>query len=211
MALPATSPSTRPPDGRPRRRSRTVRSKKPPPMQMTERRGRVVAAAHRLRVFSRDQAQRYCGYPSRNTADRDLGLLFHHGYLARHFTPPLPGQPKDDHQALYSLDRKGAEFLAAQQGLADWRELGWQPRDNDLSWWHLNHLVVTNDLLINCALAAEAAGSELGWLAEWELRRPERKAQVDVPLPGGRRQRMTVIADAYVVLHPPGGSGWPSS
>ncbi len=195
------SPSSRSPD-RSRRRSRWERAADPPPMRMTEQRVHLLEAVWQHRVLSRDQLQRVGGYASRNTVNYALGLLYHHGYLARRFVPPVVAAPGQDHQALYLLDRKGAAVLAARRGLSGWRELGWKPADNDISWWHLPHLVACNDLLVAFAGAAQQAGCQFAWLSEQELRRRARQGKVEIQLPDGRRKRMAAVADAFLEITP---------
>lgn len=198
------SPSSKSPD-RPRRRSRTVRDKNPPPVQMTAERLMLLEALRRFHVLNRDQLQRIGGYAGRNTVNYALGLLYHGGYVDRIFVPPVVAGPGYDHQALYLLNRKGAAILAARRGLADWQELGWNPRNNAVSWWHLHHLVACNNLLIAFEEAAGAAACNFTWLSERELRRPERQARMDIQMPDGRHQRTAAVADSFLMLTPPTG------
>lgn len=195
------SRSSKSPD-QPMRRSRTVRAKQPPPLLMTEQRMQLLEALLRFRLLNRDQLQRVGGYASRNTINHVLGLLFHAGYIERRYAPPVVTGTEHDHQALYLLDRKGASLLAARRGIADVHELGWNAKDNAISWWHLHHLVACNDLLIAFEEAARTNSCQLLWLAERELRRPERQTRVEVPLPDGSRTRITAVADAFLVLTP---------
>jgi hypothetical protein len=195
------SASSKSPD-RLKRRSRMVRQKNPPPVQMTAERLLLLEALLRFPVLNRDQLQRLGGYASRNTVNYALGLLFHAGYIDRRFAPPIVAGAGQDYQALYLLDRKGCAVLAARRGLSDWRELGWNPKGNTISWWHLHHLVASNALIIAFEEAARAAACQLTWLAERELRQPERLARVEIQLPDGRRRRTTAVADAFLLLTP---------
>jgi hypothetical protein len=179
-----------------------ARTQNPPPLEMTEQRMKLLEALLRFPVLTRDQLQRVGGYASRNTVNYALGLLYHAGYIDRRFAPPVVTGAGQDHQALYLLDRKGAAVLAARRGLSDWRELGWNPKDNDIRWWHLHHLVACNTLLIAFEKAARAGNYPLTWLAERELRRPERQARVEIQMPDGQRKRTAAVADAFLMLTP---------
>ncbi len=195
------SRSSKSPDQR-GRRSRTVRTKHPLPLQMTEQRLQLLEALLRFRILSRDQLQRLGGYASRNTINYALGLLYHAGYIDRRYAPPVVTAPGCDHQALYLLDRKGAAVLAARRGFTDWREVDWNPKDNAISWWHLHHLVACNDVLMAFESAAQTTGCDMEWLAERELRRPVRQTRVEIQLPDGSRKRVAAVADALLVLTP---------
>lgn len=170
---------------------------------MTEQRARIIEAVAEYGVLSRDQIRAVAGYASANTVNHALRALYHNGLLERRYAPPVLAQADGDHQALYLLDRRGAEFLAARRGLADWREVGWRRKHNQIRWWHLNHRRDTNQILIRLAAGARNTGCRLQWLSERELRRPERKAEVEVRGRGGSQpQRVAVVADAFVVLTP---------
>lgn len=212
MPHPPASRSSKSPDaaGAQTRLPQVARAQHPPTLCMTEQRARILEAVAHYGVLSRDQIRRLAGYASTNTVNHALRALFHNGYVERRFAPPVVAQPDGDHQALYLLDRKGAEFLAARQGLSDWREVGWNRKENDISWWHLHHRRDTNELIIRLSLGARNAGCRMEWLPERELRRPERRAKVTLPLPGSRsgaaQKQVAVVADAFVVLTPRKGS-----
>ena len=188
------------------RLSPQVRAKRPPVLCMTEQRARIVEAVRQYGVLSRDQIKRLAGYASTNTVNHALRALFHNGLLERRYVPTVVAMPDGDHQSLYLLDRKGAEYLAARQGLSDWRELGWKRKDNDISWWHLHHRRDTNEIVIQLSLGAKAASCRMEWLPERELRRPERRTKVTIQLTNSRhstaQKKVAVVADAFVMLTP---------
>ena len=171
---------------------------------MTEQRVRILEAVRQYGVLSRDQIQRLTGYASVNTVNHALRALYHNGLLERRYVPTVVAAPDGDHQALYLLDRKGAEFLASLHGLADWRELGWKRRDNAISWWQLYHRRDTNEIVIRLSAGGKAAGCQMEWLPERALRRPERQSRVTIQIADDRtgttQKTMTVVADAFVLF-----------
>ena len=93
------------------RGSRHVRSKHAVPMRLTERDKQVVKMVNDYRLVRQDQIQRLW-FPSRNTAQRRLRLLWEHGYVRRRFLPVQGGIQNSP--ILYELDRRGVELLRTE-------------------------------------------------------------------------------------------------
>ena len=109
-AYPTPTACARPP--RPAR----VRSKNPPPFQLTERDIRMLERLYLLRLLDQQQLQRLeFTTGGASACKRRLTLLFHGGYVDRRYAPrTVPyGAPR----AAYCLDRRGAELVAAHRGV----------------------------------------------------------------------------------------------
>ena len=79
-----------------RRSSRYIRPRLPQPMRLTPRDKQVVRLINDFRVMRQDQIQRLV-FPSRNTAQVRLRLLWEHGYLRRQFFPRARGDSNQPH------------------------------------------------------------------------------------------------------------------
>lgn len=171
------------------------RAENPPRMRLTERDAQVILAVYQHRVLRRDQIQRLF-FPSRNTANARLKLLYHNRFLDRRFVPVEYGQGTS--QALYLLDERGANVTARKLGV-DRGEVNWRASHNEVGTIFLEHTLMVNDTRIAFTLAAEEAGYQVSkWIEEREL-----KADADhvvTSTPGGRQRRVAVVPDGYFIL-----------
>lgn len=166
-------------------------------MELTDRDRRIIVAVYRYRVLRRNQIQRlFFRGKSKAATNRVLRRLFHNGFLLRRF--PLIRFGEGLSQALYLLDKKGADVVAEEEGV-DRAEVNWKPHHNQVSSQFLNHYLCINDARIAVTVAAEESGYTLErWLDESTLKGdPD---HVYIRTPGGKRKKMAVIPDSFFTL-----------
>jgi hypothetical protein len=162
----------------------------PPRMQLTRRDRQVIHAVYKHRFLRRNQIQALF-FPSRNTANRRLQGLFQHGFLKRLLPPVQLGEGRE--QAIYALDERGADLIAAEKGVAR-EDVRWRKKDNKASFLFLDHSLHINDFRIAIALAANARGYRIArWLDEREIKSLRER----VPAPGKQRRCLPVTPDAF--------------
>jgi hypothetical protein len=128
-----------------------------------------------------------------------LKLLFHHGYLFR------DEQPVKLHEGrkplVYFIDKNAIPLLAKQYGVFR-EDIDWHPRDNNVTWMFLDHLLATNDVRIAIQVAAANAGHNLTkWLDEKTLKRKEMRDSVELVGPRGARIKASVVPDSFFCLN----------
>src|SRR5258706_7732982 len=96
------------------RQRRDARAAKPRPMRLTKRDIEIILAVYLFRVLRQDQLEKLF-FKSKNTCQRVLARLFHHGFLQRLFWPVVAGTPP----TLYVIDKKGMALLTTQLGYDD--------------------------------------------------------------------------------------------
>ena len=182
-------------DNLPRKRaSRHKRLVHPPRIHLTERDGQVIKAVNDFRVMRQDQVQRLF-FPSRNTAQARLWLLWQHRYLRREFLPVVGGIQTSP--VLYVLDKRGAELLQDEFGY-DSESLR-SPRRQSLTHQFLDHTLGLSEIRLAVALSCRERNYELKtWLDENTLKANYDKVQV------GQRL-VAVLPDAYLVIGVPVG------
>lgn len=177
-----------------RRYRRDERPTNPAPMVLTDRDKAIVRAVYEYRVLKQQQiADLFFGTEA--AASRVLLRLYHHRYLDRRLLPVVYGKSPN----LYVLDRRGADLLRAEEGLED---LVWYPSSKDLKLEFLDHTLALNDVRIAVTRATQDGDYELRqWRGEGQM-----KADydwVDIRLPSGRSQRVSLIPDSYAVIRTP--------
>ena len=182
-------------DNLPRKRaSRHKRLVHPPRIHLTERDGQVIKAVNDFRVMRQDQVQRLF-FPSRNTAQARLWLLWQHRYLRREFLPVVGGIQTSP--VLYVLDKRGAELLQNEFGY-DSESLR-SPRRQSLTHQFLDHTLGLSEIRLAVARSCREHNCELKtWLDENTLKANYDKVQV------GQRL-VAVLPDAYFVIGVPVG------
>lgn len=165
----------------------------PPGIRLQTRDVEVVKAVYEYRFLLRDQIVQLL-FPSVRTANRRLKLLFQHGYLQRLFLSDGTPLGEQRAQAIYALDEKGANLLAAEYGI-DRGEIDWYSHRNQVGEHFIQHHLRINDFRIAITLAAEERGDQvLGWIPERKLREdPERVRDPKTD------KKHPVIPDAYFV------------
>lgn len=174
---------------------RHKRVENPPRIQLTERDVQVILAVYDYRVLRRDQIERMF-FPSKNTANERLKLLYQHRFLERRWLPVEYGEGMG--QAIYLLDKQGADVVAEQLGI-DRGGVSWQDAHNHVLSIFLEHVLLVNDMRITFNMAARQAGYTIDkWIKEDELKAA--KEYVYLTMPSGTKRKVAVIADAYFVL-----------
>jgi hypothetical protein len=148
---------------------RYKRSNNPPPLQLTERDVRLLEHIYRLRLLDRQQLQRLeFTEGGTSAAKRRLTLLYHHGFVDRRYAPRT--MPYGSPRSAYCLDRRGAELLAARQGVGV-DELNWRRDEAAREAFFMSHTLATNDIYVALAAACSSSAYALEWMSERTLRR----------------------------------------
>ncbi len=151
-------------------------------------------AVNDFRVMRQDQVQRLF-FPSRNTAQVRLRLLWEHKYLKREFLPVIGGIQTSP--ILYTVDKRGAELLQSEFGYED-KDLRWS-RNRKLSYQFLEHTLGLSEIRLAVALSCRRHNHELKtWLDEAALKSDYDKVQVN-------RRLVAILPDAYPVIKVPEG------
>ena len=177
-----------------------------PGFRLTERDVKTVMAVYNYRALTTPQIETLLfppdngqTHPTKTSRVRHrLKLLFHHGYLFR------DEQPVKLHEGrkplVYFIDKNAIPLLAKQYGVFR-EDIDWHPRDNNVTWMFLDHLLATNDVRIAIEVAAAYAGYSLTkWLDEKTLTRKDMRDSVEIVGPKGARIKATVIPDGFFVL-----------
>ena len=177
-----------------KRASRHKRLRSPPRMRLTERDKQVVKVVNDFRVMRQDQVQRLL-FPSRNTAQIRLWLLWQHAYLRREFLPVTGGIQTS--LVLYVLDKRGAELLQSEFGY-DRESLRYSRRPS-LTHQFLDHTLGLSEIRLAVTLSCREHDYQLKtWMDENTLKSNYDKVQV------GQRL-VAVLPDAYFVIGAPRG------
>ena len=181
------------PSSSPPRLPRYSRSDKPPRFVVTERDTLILGDILRMRYLDREQVQRLHFSPgSASACKRRLTLLYHGRYVDRMLVQETT--PGGSPRALYCLDRRGAQLLAALQGSSISR-LDWRRQDNDKDTFFLAHTRDCNDAWIGFIESCGQRVWSLSWTNERELRRTLTGQRL--PDPAGRRPSLLVIPDGH--------------
>jgi hypothetical protein len=177
-----------------KRASRYKRLTDPPRMRLTVRDKQVVKAVNDFRVMRQDQVRRLL-FPSKNTAQVRLWLLWQHGYLKREFLPVIGGIQTSP--ILYVLDKRGVQLLRDEFDYNS-QSLRWS-RGQRLSQQFLEHTLGLSEIRLAVTLSCRKGHYQLEtWRDEKALRADYDKVQL------GRRL-VAVLPDAYFVVRIPAG------
>ena len=172
-----------------KRASRHKRLPNPPRMRLTDRDKQAIKAVNDFRVMRQDQVQRLL-FPSRNTAQVRLWLLWQHGYVKREFLPVVGGVQTSP--ILYVLDKRGADLLQSEFGY-DNESLRWS-RSQRLAHQFLEHTLGLAEIRLAVSLSCRKHNLQLkSWRDERALKADYDKVQVDERL-------VAVLPDAYFVV-----------
>jgi hypothetical protein len=158
-----------------------------PRMVLTERDKRIILAVYENRYMSRDQI-RNLFFNVTSMANERLMRLYQHGYLDRLYPPVSFGST----QAVYGLDRKGAELVAKELGIAK-ESINWKKRNSKVEFLFLEHTLAVSEFRVCLELAAREARKieVLFW-------KPQSKALNDrVPDPERQSKYLLVSPDAF--------------
>ena len=169
------------------RASRLHRLKNPPPMRLTNRDIETVKVINDFRVMRQDQVERLL-YPSKNTAQRRLWLLWQHSYLKRTFLPVIAGVQTSP--ILYLIDKRGVELLQSHYNYT--KEQLRYSRKKQVSSRFLEHTLGLAEIRLSVELSCQ---HNLFAVFEWQ---DEKKIKSDydrVDLRG--RRAVAILPDAY--------------
>jgi len=158
-----------------------------PRMVLTERDKRIILAVYENRYMSRDQIRSLFFNVTSMTNER-LMRLYQHGYLDRLYPPVSFGST----QAVYGLDRKGAELVAKELGIAK-ESINWKKRNVKVEFLFLEHTLAVSEFRVCLELAARQRedASILFW-------KPQGKPLNDrVPDPERKSKYLLVSPDAF--------------
>ena len=162
-------------------------------MRLTERDKQVVKAVNDFRIMRQDQVQRLF-FPSRNTAQVRLWLLWAHGYLKRAFLPVIGGIQNSP--ILYLVDKRGVGLLRYEYGY-EATSLRWSR--GKTSYRFLEHTLGLTEVGISMYLSSDMHGARLTtWLDEKAMKADYDRVQV-------RNRLVSVLPDAYFVVELPAG------
>jgi hypothetical protein len=172
-----------------RRASRYIRTETPQSFRLTQRDIQIIQAVNNCRLLRQDQIQRLF-FPSRNTAQVRLQLLWQHGFLKREFLPVISGIQTSP--VIYAIDKRGARFLESEIGYekSALRQSAQKP-----GFEFIEHTLGLSEIRIALMLSCrQHAGLELKtWLDEKAMKSNYDRAQV------GNRM-VAVLPDAYFVV-----------
>ena len=121
-----------------------------------------------------------------------------HGYIRR--IRPFIRQGEARQPYIYSLDKRGADFLSGEMGI-ELPHIHWQPKNAEDNPSYLRHFLKTNDVQIALSLACKRNGVTLGeWLSDRELKSAGMKEYVTITGARGAAQRAAVVPDACFTL-----------
>lgn len=176
-----------------KRSSRYVRPTEPPRFRLTERDARIVKAVNDFRVLRQDQLQRLF-FPSRNTAQVRLQLLWQHGFLRREFLPVMGGIQTSP--ILYVLDRRGFDLLQSKYEY-DAGSIRWSRKHLDFQF--VEHTLGLAEIRVAVELSCRKNAFQLRkWVDERNLKRDYDRVRVG-------NSWVSVIPDAYLVIGLPTG------
>lgn len=177
-----------------------------PAFRLTQRDIEVVKAVYVHRAMTTPQIETLL-FPPENGQDHGtktsrvrhrLKMLFHHGYLFRDEQPTKLSEGRKP--LVYFIDRQAVPLLAESYAVFP-EEITWKPKDNNVGWIFLDHLLATNDVRIAIEVAARQKGYILHrWLDEMTLKSTEMRDSVEIRGPSGVTLKVTIVPDAYFFL-----------
>lgn len=178
-----------------KRASRYKRLLNPRPIRLTQRDRHVIKAVNDYRVMRQDQVQRLL-FPSKNTAQVRLWLLWQHQFLKRDFLPVLGGIQSSP--LLYLIDKRGVKLLQRELNY-DNEMLRWSRR-NQLSYYFLEHTLGLSEIRLAVELSCQSHGFFLDtWIDEKSLKGDYDTVQV-------KKRRVAVVPDGYCIISIPDGN-----
>ncbi|MCL5291217.1 MAG: replication-relaxation family protein [Actinobacteria bacterium] len=152
----------------------------------------IILAVHENRFLRRDQIEKlFFAGSSTSACNQRLMKLYQHKFLDRLFLPIGFGS----NQAVYALDRLGAEVVAANLGISP-SQVNWKRKHNKVEYFFLEHTVGVSEVHVSLqiALRERANVDLLFWKREAFL--PKDKVQD----PEHPENRLPVYPDAFFGL-----------
>ncbi len=180
-----------------KRLSRYQRSENAPSMIMMERDKQVVTAVWEHRFLRRDQIERLF-FTQTSACNKRLMRLFQYGYLERIFKPVVFGGC----QAIYALDKAGAELVARELGVAS-STIKWK-RKNRVDTLFMDHTLAVSEFYVNlvCLIRRMPDTRLVFW------KRESKELQDRVSDPEGKRKYLTIAPDAFFCVETPQGKSY---
>lgn len=181
------------------RLSRYERARKPPAMQLQPRDMLVLMAVGcEYRYLNAPQVSLLFFDGSMYRTRRRLTKLYHNRYLDRVYRPTVKGSG----EAVYCLDKRGADILAAQLDI-DRGRIFWQGRKRTLNQHSLEHALKVNDFRVAMKVACERTGAAKlagEWIDEQLLRDLKQKVKVASSSDPDRYIDCSIVADSFFGL-----------
>lgn len=178
---------------------RYERGKTPPPMQLQPRDVEILKAIGcEYRYLTGRQIHPLFFGGSMSQTRLRLTKLYHNRYLDRIYRPTIKGSG----EAIYCLDKKGADILAAELGV-DRGQIFWQGRRRALSQDSLEHALRVNDFRVAMNIACERTGAAKlagEWIEEQILRDLKQRVKVPYPSDPDRHIDCPLVADGFFGL-----------
>lgn len=178
---------------------RYKRAKKPPGMQLQPRDVMIlISIGCEYRYLATQQIHTLFFGGSMSQTRLRLTKLYHNGYLDRVYRPTVKGNG----EAIYCLDKKGADILAAELGI-DRGRIFWRGRGKAFSQGSLEHALRVNDFRVAVNIACERTGAaELSgeWIDEQLLRDLKQRVKIPYPSDPDRHFDCPIVADGFFGL-----------
>jgi hypothetical protein len=176
-----------------KRASRYIRLSPPPPIVLTTRDKQTVKLVNDFRVIRQEHIEKLL-FPSKNTAQKRLWLLWQNGFLKRDFLPVFGGVQNSP--ILYLVDRQGVDLLQTE----------FEYERHQLRWFtetpgqqFLRHTLGLSDIRVAVTLSSQKLNYPLSaWNDETAM-----KGQFDRVTVG--RRMVSLIPDSHFVVQVPGG------
>jgi len=176
------------------RLARYERMKRPPPMMIQSRDIEILKAIGcEYRYLTARQIHLLFFGGSMSQTRLRLTKLYHSRYLDRVHRPVVKGSG----EAVYCLDRKGANILAGELNI-DRGRIFWRGKKKALSHDSLEHALKVNDFRVALSIACERTGTArlVGeWVGEQVLRDLRQKVRVPYPSDPDRYIECPIVAD----------------
>ena len=198
--------TTKPSAPKPRRpQRRRVAIADLPPFRLTRRDGEILRSLYRYRALTTNQISDLhfapvdalmTPQPSSRCLYR-LKVLYHAQFIMRHEQPHLLTEGRKPF--VYQLDRRGAEWLALQEG-CEVDDLDWRPNE-PLSPIFLDHLLTINEVRVAIMRASARHHYNLDtWLDDKTLKQSQNKETIVLTSESGRKQTAALVPDGFFLL-----------
>ena len=172
-------------------------------MRLTNRDTEIVLAVYRYRFINAHQIEALFfppdpekGRSRKQSCQRRLQRLFHHGFLTRIPLPIVLGAGRTPY--VYALDERGADIVAVELGV-DRPNVSWKSADNKVKPLFLDHTQAINTLRVIVERLDNAGKVSLAtWTDEGTLQSTEMQDKLPYRMHGARVSR--IIPDAYFAL-----------
>ena len=166
---------------------KTKKQKKP--LVLTERDRAIILSVYENRFLRRDQIQRlFFSKSSLPACNMRLKKLYEHRFLDRLYKPVAVGSS----QAVYALDKRGAEIVALILGRPI-NQINWKRDHNRVEFLFLEHTLAVSEFKVNLDLAL--ARSDVADLIFY--RRGTKSLNTRVSDPRGKKKYLVVAPDAF--------------